>query len=320
MRTVVVHANTMTRKHNRGRIILILQAWLVPCHGFRSTSCLQTSHVALRALQRHAPLFPHDQRLRTLSDVVRRRLSRLGMTEQGEGFHDPYGDESQEQEPSWGRGVGAGSEGIIPVQPYREEHTAGGRKFSELLARAKGKNPARSFQAAPRHPVPPEGPIDYDQDSQWEDQLIGSPNLPDPPLRNEMPGLRLSPEIDYDGLEEASPGNLGSGGDGGDRFQRMMQQAQTNDQRQAAGIPPVSVQNTRPWRADARPLLLSKEEKERALRAAVERQQNMMAKARGINLDDPTLEGTELAKKRALSRASGEGIGWLAAGDIPTPL
>lgn len=93
MRTVVVHANTMTRKHNRGRIILILQAWLVPCHGFRSTSCLQTSHVALRALQRHAPLFPHDQRLRTLSDVVRRRLSRLGMTEQGEGFHDPYGDE-----------------------------------------------------------------------------------------------------------------------------------------------------------------------------------------------------------------------------------
>ena len=168
--------------------------------------------------------------------------------------------------------------------------------------------------------MPPEGPINYDQDSQWEDQLIGSPNLPDPPLRNEMPGLRLCPEIDYDGLEEASPGNLGSGGDGGDRFQRMMQQAQTNDQRQAAGIPQVSVQNTRPWRADARPLLLSKEEKERALRAAVERQQNMMAKARGINLDDPTLEGTELAKKRALSRASGEGIGWLAAGDIPTPL
>ena len=213
--------------------------------------------------------------------------------------------QSQEQEPPWGRGVGAGSEGIIPVQPFREEHTAGGSKFSELLARAKGENPARSFQAAPRHSVPPEGPIDYDQDSQWEDQLIGSPNLPDPPLRNEMPGLRLSPEIDYDGLEEASPGNLGSGG-GGDRIQRMMQQAQTNDQRQAAGIPPVSAQNTRPSRADARPLPPSKEEKERALKAAVERQQNMMAKARGINLDDPTLEGTELAKKRALSRAQAE--------------
>lgn len=191
----------------------------------------------------------------------------------------------------------ADSKGLPPVQPYREEHTTGGSRFSELLARAKGETPARP-QAVPRRPMPPpETPIDYEQDHQWDDESLGSPELPDMPLKNEMPGLSLSPEIDYD-----TPSASSDRGPGGGRFQRMMQQAQINDQRQTSGIPPAG--NQSPPRS--RPPTPSKQERERALKAAVERQQKIMAKARGIDLEDTSLDGPALARKKALSRAQAE--------------
>lgn len=197
-------------------------------------------------------------------------------------------------------GIDADNKGLPPVQPYREEHTAGGSRFSELLARAKGETPARP-KAVPRRPMPPETPVDYEQNQQWDDESLGSPELPDMPLKNEMPGLSLSPEIDYDTPSASSV----IGPDGG-RFQRMMQQAQINDQRQTAGISPAGNQNPPPLAPRPRPPTPSKEERERALKAAVERQQKVMAKARGIDLEDTSLDGPELARKKALSRAQAE--------------
>ncbi len=187
--------------------------------------------------------------------------------------------------------------------PYRDEHTAGGSRFKELLARANGQGtPPPPPTAKPRRVLPPEGAPDYDDDNQWEEQAIGSPDVPDPPLRQEMPGLDLGPEL-------GPPGGAGEPGiSGGSRFSRMMNQARQNDDRQEAGMAPRASPRSPQEVAKraAQPAPVSKEEKERAIRAAVERQQKMMAKARGIDLDDPTLEGAELARKKALSRAQAE--------------
>lgn len=116
-----------------------------------------------------------------------------------------------------------------------------------------------------------------------------------------MPGLDLGPELGP--LEGGEPGISG-----GSRFSRMMNQARQNDDRQEAGMAPRASPRSpqEVARRAAQPAPVSKEEKERAIRAAVERQQKMMAKARGIDLDDPTLEGAELARKKALSRAQAE--------------
>lgn len=115
-----------------------------------------------------------------------------------------------------------------------------------------------------------------------------------------MPGLNLSPEMDYDGPPGGEGG--GGGGGGGSRFQRMMNQAKINEQQRAAGIAPGASPRSR----EDRPAAMSREQKEKAVKEAVERQQKLMAKSRGIDLDDPTLSGAELAKKKALSRAQAE--------------
>lgn len=92
---------------------------------------------------------------------------------------------------------------------------------------------------------------------------------------------------------------------GGNRFRNMMNQARANDQRRQMEGPAGS-------RRDAentpRPQFqhFSPEDKARATRAAVERQQKHMMKSRGIDLDDATLEGAELAKLKAISRAQAE--------------
>lgn len=127
-----------------------------------------------------------------------------------------------------------------------------------------------------------------------------------------MPGLNLGPELG--GMpDEGEPGGGGStavgGLSGGSRFSRMMNQAKQNDDRQEAGMAPRASPRSPQEiakRAATAVAPVSKEEKERAIRAAVERQQKMMAKARGIDLDDPSLEGAELARKKALSRAQAE--------------
>lgn len=122
-----------------------------------------------------------------------------------------------------------------------------------------------------------------------------------------MPGLDLGPEL---GGELPAEGEAGISG--GSRFSRMMNQARQNDDRQEAGMAPRASPRSpqevakRAAQAAAGPAPVSKEEKERAIRAAVERQQKMMSKARGIDLDDPNLEGAELARKKALSRAQAE--------------
>lgn len=121
-----------------------------------------------------------------------------------------------------------------------------------------------------------------------------------------MPGLQLSPELEYGG--RAGPGGADGGGGGGgggeSRFQRMMNQAQANEQRSATGAGP----RVSPRSPDGKPPppLMSQAEKDRALRAAVDRQQKLMSKARGIDLDDPGLDGPGLAKKKALSRMQAE--------------
>lgn len=92
---------------------------------------------------------------------------------------------------------------------------------------------------------------------------------------------------------------------GGTRFRNMMNQAHANDQRRQIDGPA----GPRAGGEDApspRAQLFSPEDKARATRAAVERQQKLMMKAKGIDLDDPSLEGTELAKMKAISRAQAE--------------
>lgn len=117
-----------------------------------------------------------------------------------------------------------------------------------------------------------------------------------------MPGLRLAPEMD-DGGPPGDGGREGEGASigGGSRFQRMMGQAQQNDQRQEAGVGPR--QSPRSPGGKPRAALPTREEKDRAMRDAVDRQQKLMSAARGVDLDDPTLDGPALAKKKALSRA-----------------
>lgn len=192
--------------------------------------------------------------------------------------------------------------GFEPPGPYRDEHTAGGSRFKDLLARAEGKGdpPPPPAAAKPRRILPPEGAPNYDDDSQWQEQAIGSPDVPDPPLRQEMPGLDLGPELGMAAVEEGEPGISG-----GSRFSRMMNQAKQNDDRLEAGMAPrASPRSPQEIAKRAQqPAPMSKEEKERAVRAAVERQQKLMSKARGIDLDDPSLEGAELARKKAVSRA-----------------
>lgn len=196
-------------------------------------------------------------------------------------------------------GIGADGKDLPSIEPYREEHTSGGSRFRDLLTRAKGEAPPNQPPPQPRRPPPPQGAVDYDSDEAWEERVIGSPDLPDLPLRNEMPGLELAPEMGFDG-----PARGGEAGVGGGRFQQMMQQAKSNEQRREAGMAPKSSPRGQPARPP--PTILSKDEKDKALRAAVERQQKMMAKARGIDVDDPTLQGAELEKKKALSRAQAE--------------
>ncbi|CBJ33292.1 hypothetical protein Esi_0455_0006 [Ectocarpus siliculosus] len=243
--------------------------------------------------------------------VSRDTLPALSMADDGEGAL--FGPEESEGGPA---GPGGDSNPLGPPPPYREEHTPGGTRFKELLARANGQGappPPPPPSAKPRRALPPEGAPDYDDDNQWEEQAIGSPDVPDPPLRENMPGLDLGPELDYGGGGEA-----GASGSGGSRFSRMMNQARQNDDRQEAGMAPRASPRSPQEvakRAAAAQAPVSKEEKERAIKAAVERQQKMMAKARGIDLDDPTLEGAELARKKALSRAQAEAQ---AGGYVPS--
>lgn len=186
-------------------------------------------------------------------------------------------------------------------EPFRDEHNAGGNRFAELLARAKGDGSSRPDPPAqPRRPILPEGAPDYENDDEWGERVIGSPDVPDPPLRNEMPGMRMSPEMDYGDPS----GEEGAGGGGGGRFQRMMNQAQSNDERKAAGMSPRTSPRSPGRQQPAAPV--SRADKEAAMKAAVERQQKLMSKARGIDLDDPTLGSAELAKKKALGRAQAE--------------
>lgn len=200
-------------------------------------------------------------------------------------------------------GAKSGGDGVpVTPEPYREEHTSGGTRFRELLARAKGEVKP-SAPVTPRREAPPHGGANYDNDQEWEESIIGSPDLPQPPLRNEMPGLHLSPELDQAGPEGRDGG--GGGGVGGEsRFQRMMNQAQANEQRQVAGVAPRT--SPRSQEGKPAPPPITQAEKDRALRAAVDRQQKLMSKARGIDLDDPSLDGPALAKKKALSRLEAE--------------
>lgn len=187
--------------------------------------------------------------------------------------------------------------------------------FRELLNRA--KNTDQSFgRTSPPSPPPaqpgrrlpprPANAVNYDDDSQWEEEprRIGSPDLPDPPLRNEMPGLNFD---DGGSPEDDGSDRRGAGGGGGSRFQRMMDQAQYNDQRQEAGVGP-KISPRSPEAGNGKPAVevFTRDQKERAMREAVDRQQKLMAAARGFDLDDPTLDGPELAKKKALSRAQAE--------------
>lgn len=154
----------------------------------------------------------------------------------------------------------------------------------------------------PRRPPPPRpdtAPAYYDDD----ERQIGSPHLPDLPLKNHTPGLRLPEEINYE--DDAGEG---AGVEGGSRFQRMMNQARNNNERQASGQGPRVSPRSGGDSGDGRPpvQVLSREEKMREMRKAVDRQQKMMSKARGIDLDDPSLDGPALARKRAISRAQAE--------------
>lgn len=125
-----------------------------------------------------------------------------------------------------------------------------------------------------------------------------------------MPGLALSPELDYSGpagrpVEEESGGpSIASGS----RFNRMMSQAQSNDQRLAAGAQPKTSPRSPQQEGGPPPpppprSQITQAERDRALKQAVVRQQKLMDKAKGIYVDDATLSGPELAKKKALNRA-----------------
>lgn len=102
-----------------------------------------------------------------------------------------------------------GSEG---PGPYRDEHDSGASRFRDLLARAKkvdptveerlnlrpqpyAPTPQSDAQPQPRRPLPPrpKNPPNYDNLDEWD--RIGSPALPDLPLRNEMPGLQIPGEM-----------------------------------------------------------------------------------------------------------------------------
>ncbi|CAM9826543.1 unnamed protein product [Ectocarpus sp. 12 AP-2014] len=303
-----------THEHRRGTTLLVmLQAWIFPCHGFTyAPHSLGTSRSGSSTVGHQASFASLQPRLLNAAMAVSRdTLPALSMADDGE--EAPFGPEGSEGSPA---GPGGDSNPLAPPPPYREEHTPGGTRFKELLARANGQGappPPASPSAKPRLVLPPEGAPDYDDDNQWEEQTIGSPDVPDPPLRQNMPGLDLGPELDYGGGGEA-----GASGSGGSRFSRMMNQARQNDDRQEAGMAPRASPRSPQEvakRAAVAQAPVSKEEKERAMKAAVERQQKIMAKARGIDLDDPALEGAELARKKALSRAQAEAQ---AGGYVPS--
>lgn len=114
--------------------------------------------------------------------------------------------------------------------------------------------------------------------------------------------MRMPREMGYDDEQRAD--GMGPTG-GGSRFQQMMNQARMNDERLEMGMGPAMS----PRGADSespRSGYVSKEERIRASREAVDRQQKMMAKARGLDIDDPTLDDRELAIKRAINRAKSE--------------
>lgn len=94
---------------------------------------------------------------------------------------------------------------------------------------------------------------------------------------------------------------------GGSRFRNLMNQARNNREReQMGGLPRASARSAGGGPPAAPRETFTKEEKARAVRAAVERQQKLMAKAKGIDLDDPSLDGPELQRMRAISRAQAE--------------
>eukprot|EP00752_Nemacystus_decipiens_P002909 g2707.t1 len=308
-----------TRKNSRGTTLLvILQAWILPCHGFafmpHGLGCSSAAAGAgshLYAARQQPSFVAQPAPLKAKPAVSRGTLPSLRMSQGGEFPFDPYGDEPPPPGSDMDMDSGGTSGGLEAPGPYRDEHTPGGSRFKELLARAKGEGAPPPPTAKPRRVLPPEGAPDYDDDSQWEQQAIGSPQVPDPPLRQEMPGLDLGPELGGMAAEGEA------GGSGGSRFSRMMNQAKQNDERQEAGMAPRasprSPQEVAKRSQQRTPV--SKEEKEKAIRDAVERQQKLMAKSRGIDLDDPTLDGAELARKKALSRAQAESQ---AGGYVPS--
>ena len=85
----------------------------------------------------------------------------------------------------------------------------------------------------------------------------------------------------------------------------MMEKARANDERRQMGQPPISRRGEEDSPRPP-PRRFTPEEKARATRAAVERQQNIMMKASGIDLDDPSLDSAELQKRRAIARAKAE--------------
>eukprot|EP00903_Cladosiphon_okamuranus_P007760 g7516.t1 len=303
----------VSRKNSRGTTLLvILQAWILPCHGFAFAPCVlgcgssAGAGSRLGAARQSSFVARQPRPPQAQAAVSRGKLPSLSMSEEGDIPFDPFGDELT----SGADMDGGSARRFEPPEPYRDEHTPGGSRFKELLARAKGQGaPPPPPMSKPRRILPPEGAPDYDDDNQWEEQVIGSPHVPDPPLRQEMPGMDLGPEL---GMAEGEAGISG-----GRRFSRMMNQARQNDDREEAGMTPRasprSPQEVARRAQQAAPV--SKEEKERAIREAVDRQQKLMSKARGIDLDDPTLEGAELARKKALSRAQAESQ---AGGYVPS--
>ncbi|CAM9139095.1 unnamed protein product [Choristocarpus tenellus] len=172
-----------------------------------------------------------------------------------------------------------------PPPPYQGEVSSGGTRFQHLLAMS---------NRAGR----PDSPTQQRDKNAHDEQSVGSPHVPDPPLRQEMPGLQMPP--------------MGQGEHGSGRFAQMMSQAQIAKDRQeweAEHGPPES-------RAPRPPVKrYTRDEKETAMRAAVERQQKLMSSAQGIDLDADHLTGRELQMQRAITRAQAESKG---SGYVPS--
>eukprot|EP00611_Tribonema_gayanum_P032573 TRINITY_DN9809_c0_g1_i1.p1 TRINITY_DN9809_c0_g1~~TRINITY_DN9809_c0_g1_i1.p1 ORF type:complete len:894 (+),score=199.27 TRINITY_DN9809_c0_g1_i1:298-2682(+) len=176
-----------------------------------------------------------------------------------------------------------------------EKFDTGGSKLAELLARAK---------LGPQHSVPPPPPPSPEPPA-YADRRDYNPREPAMPAEGIM-NVEQDPLYQAGGFKEVAEAREGSPAGGGGRMAQLLSQAAAQQESRRVPARPLPPQEQQEQVAPSPPAgRLSPEEKDRILAATIERQQRMMAEARGIKLDE-IADAAELAKQRLLSRAEME--------------